>query len=217
MINDDIAKVKDVSFIVLRLRELIEWRIWQPDYLEYTAEYLTKPWKAPKQSGYEPVKQRRKRRDPETYELRRKLSRRKYRLAQNQRMIRKDFVKRGIRVLTAAKYDHMLKQVRDKDRNFERKQIISWVPPKGHASEYAMLRAEVIKEQGFDRVVDYLVVSELLSMYVRAKPAEFENEKSFYQYDSNNLHAKLVANQKFRPQMKQLIELVPISPSTLRT
>ncbi len=36
MINEDVAKVKQVSFIVLRLRDLIEWRIWQPDYLEFT-------------------------------------------------------------------------------------------------------------------------------------------------------------------------------------
>ncbi len=215
MINEDVAKVKQVSFIVLRLRDLIEWRIWQPDYLEFTSEYLARQWKTPKQ-GNGPVQPRRKRKDPATFRLRRKLAQRKSRLIATRKTIRKDFRRRGIRVLTAAKYDHWLKQVRDKDKQFERAQILNWSAPKGHSNEYVKLRTKVIKENGFDRAIDYLVVSELLAMYVRAKPIECEDEKPFYQYNENNLHAKLVADQKFKPQMKQLLELVPISPSTLR-
>lgn len=145
MINDDVAKVKDVLLIVLRLRDLIEWRIWQPDYLEFTAEYLSTPWKIQRQKGTCKEKSRRKRRDPGTFGLRKKLSRRKYRLKAAQKLIRKDFKKRGMKVLTAAKYDHMLKQVKDKDKQFEQKQILNWVPPKGHTAQYNRLKAQVIK------------------------------------------------------------------------
>ena len=94
MINDDVAKIKDVSLIVLRLRDLIEWRIWQPDYLEFTAEYLSTPWKIQRQKRKSKEKSRRKRRDPGTLELRKKLSRRKYRLKAAQKLIRKDFKKK---------------------------------------------------------------------------------------------------------------------------
>lgn len=68
---------------------------------------------------------RRKRKDPATYDERRKLTKRKYRLKQRNLMHRNDFRKRSLRTLTAAKYDHMLKQARDRDRNFERKLIFT--------------------------------------------------------------------------------------------
>ncbi len=81
MISDDFAKVGNVSLIVLRLRDLIETRIWQPDYLEYTAEYLMSHWKVPKQKGLSKKGQlRRPRKDPKTESIREQLSRRKYRL-----------------------------------------------------------------------------------------------------------------------------------------
>ncbi len=106
--------------------------------------------------------------------------------------------------MTAAKYDHMLKQVKDKDNQFERNQIIKWAAPKGHVGEYKTLRAKVIEEQGFDRVIDYLVVSELLSMYVRAKPQDTRGDLWIYSYNESNVHAKLVSQDIFKPQMKQL-------------
>ncbi len=33
MVNEDIAKINNTALIVLRLRDIIEWHIWQPDYI----------------------------------------------------------------------------------------------------------------------------------------------------------------------------------------
>lgn len=33
MVNKDIAKISNTASLVLRLRDLIEWNVWQPDYV----------------------------------------------------------------------------------------------------------------------------------------------------------------------------------------
>lgn len=79
---------------------------------------------------------------------------------------------------TAANFDYLSKKIRDEDTQFARKQILNTVPPKGHESHYDYMRNLVIEAEAIEKVVDYLVVSELLAMYVRAKPPKGDpNEK----------------------------------------
>ena len=33
MVTDDVAKIENTASVVLRLRDLIEWNVWQPDYI----------------------------------------------------------------------------------------------------------------------------------------------------------------------------------------
>lgn len=37
MIEKDVARIESTASVVLRLRDLIEWNVWQPDYIENTS------------------------------------------------------------------------------------------------------------------------------------------------------------------------------------